>query len=47
VLAVDTAEQPVGGDDLDRRHVVRSDPVLAAEPGQPAAECVPDDADVG
>ena len=35
------------GDDLDRRHLVGADAVLAGEPGEAAAERVADDADVG
>ena len=40
-------ELAVGGDDFDRRHLVRGEAVLARQPTQAAAERVPDDADVG
>ena len=40
-------EAPVGGDELDRRHAVGRQAVLAAEPAQAAAERVADDAHVG
>ena len=47
VRVVDAVELAVGRDDLDRRHVVRREAVLAREPAHAAAERVADDADVG
>jgi len=47
VVAVGADEAPVRGHELDRRHLVGADAVLAREPRESAAERVADHADVG
>jgi hypothetical protein len=47
VVPVGAHPAAVGGHELDRVDAVRREPVRAAEPAEPAAERVADDADVG